>query len=829
MDSPGIPVSEEAGRPISGPFPEVSGDATPIEITTPVPQMHRIALPGPDEEPVDGPVDVDAHTRLGMPQTPPPVSVPSDHYPAAPSDHYPSAPSDHYPAVPSDHYPAAPSDGYPAAPSDGYPAAPSDGYPPAPSNNYPPQLKNSGSDSGPMASPEPVLREHPTLDFSAAAAPANDSSEVTTTRMQRKSMVEAMDEGPLSGTLFEGKYKVGSLLGEGGMGMVYKATHIMMRKDVALKILHPTMGMRPEIVERFRREAESAARLSHPNIIQVLDFGRAMDSTFYLVMEFVEGCSLSRAILEGPMNWRRVCRMGIQMLSALEEAHKAGVVHRDLKPDNIMMQFDAGGEEHLKILDFGIAKLAESEGGVQVTQAGMIFGTPSYISPEQAQGKVVTHKADLYAMGVILFQMLTQRLPFEANSPIDLLGKHIHEAPPRVRSYVPDVPAPLEMLILKTMSKKPDDRPQDAFEMRSVLGRLLEMDQFRKTMNVPIRARMDDFFTSRAGKIVIGLLAVFALAGILYFVASSLSSETTPKTVAVVTADPADPADPGTKPMHGPAGSAQDGGPKSAAMILLESGKLDEALKTAENALSENPGSEAAVAELKGIRKAVVAEGKKTFSDEMVALSDMRALEEKFIMLRKWLEWFPQDGELHFLHGLSYARVKDFRKSIESMGKALMLDPTLKKHKAVPTYINRNLILGSHWIRQNTLKLIKENFGQDKTEDVKFLLVSLNDEKFDADDRYDLYQFLKFRGITEGIDEGNFWTSQLRWSTTCRNRLEAATWFTKNGHRGHVDFLKSEAAKKSFNLSTGKTQSTACYRTQLQDAIAACAKRTAAP
>ncbi len=769
MDPSGTPASEESGRRISGPFPEVSGDATPVEIQTPIPHLPRIALPGPDA----GPVDVEAHTHLGMPLTPPPVSVPSERGPSRP----------------------------------GMPAL----------------------DSGPLSPPMPEIRESPTREIiavTAAASSGGDSNEVSTSVMQRKSMIAEQDEGPLSGTLFEGKYKVGSLIGEGGMGMVYKATHIMMRKDVALKILHPTMGLRPEIVERFRREAESAARLTHRNIIQVLDFGRAADSTFYLVMEFVEGCSLSHVIREGPMNWRRVCRMGIQMLSALEEAHKAGVVHRDLKPDNIMMQLDAGGEEHLKILDFGIAKLAESEGGVQVTQAGMIFGTPSYISPEQAQGKVVTHKADLYAMGVILFQMLTQRLPFEANSPIDLLGKHIHETPPRVRTLVPDVPPALEMLILKTMSKKPDDRPQDAFEMRSVLGRLLEMDSYRKTMNVPIRARMDDFFTSRAGKVVIGLLAVLALAGILYFVASSLSSSGSQKTVTVA---PLDPPEIPQKTSNNPPADMKAQGPKSAAIILLESGKLEEALKTAEAALAGNPGDEVAVSELKKIRTAIVVEGKKSFSDEMIAVTDPRGIEEKFIQLRRWIEWFPQDGELQFLLALSYARIKDFRKSIDVMSKALMLDPSLKKHKAVPTYINRNLVLGSSWMRQNTLKLIKENFGQDKAEDVKFLLATLNDEKFDADDRHELYQFLKFRGITEGILEENFWTAQLRWSTACRNKVEAAIWFSQNGHRGHVEFLKAEAAKKSFNLSTGKTQSTSCYRTQLLDAIAACSKRKPAP
>ena len=767
-DLSAAPGGPEPGRPISGPFPEVSGDATPVEIQTPVPHLPRLALPGPDP----GPVDAEAHTHLGLPVTPPPVAVPRDDFRASAS---------------------------------------------APSLDPTPFLSPT---------PSPAPREQPTREFALSKPTDSDSAEVSTNQLVRRHTAAQLNEGPLSGMLFEGKYKVGALLGEGGMGQVYRATHVMMRKEVALKILHPTMGLRPEIVERFRREAESAARLAHRNIIQVLDFGRAADATFYLVMEFIEGDSLSQALLEGPMNWRRVCRLGIQMLSALEEAHKAGVVHRDLKPDNIMLQLDAGGDEVLKILDFGIAKLAESEGGVQVTQAGMIFGTPSYISPEQAQGKNVTHKADLYSTGVILFTMLAGRLPFEAASPIDLLGKHIHETPPRVRTFAPDVPAALETLILKTMSKKPDDRPQDAYEMRAVLGRLLEMDSYRKTVSVPIRARVDDFFTSRAGRVVIGLLAVLALAGILYFIISSLSSDGGARTVAVASEVPADA--PMAADTMAPDPMTPDG-PKSAALILLESGKLDEALKTAENALAAKPGDETAAAELRKIRSAVVVEGKKTFSDEMIMVTDTKAIEEKFVLLRRWIEWFPQDGELQFLLGLSYARIKDYRKSIDVMSKALLLDPNLKKHKAVPSYIIRNLLVGSHWIRQNTLKLIKENFGQDPPEDLKFLLTAQNDDKFDADDRYELYHFLKSHGVTEGIIEESFWTSQLRWSTTCKNRREASVWFTQNGHRGHLEFLKGEAAKKSFNLSTGKTMSTACYRDQLAEAVAASAKRRAAP
>ncbi len=750
-------VDSGENRVASGPFPEVSGDATPVEITTPVPGVKRIALGPPDPPPPEGDVDPEASTHMGLPVTPPPVSVPEERVPSRP-------------VIPS-------------------------------------------VDSRPAALSTPT-RE---LVVNPPAVP--DSADVPTSVL-RKAVLTATMEGPLSGSLFEGKYKVGALLGEGGMGQVYRATHVMMRKDVALKILHPTMGLRPEIVERFRREAESAARLDHPNIIKVLDFGRSADSTFYLVMEYIEGFSLSAALFEGPMTWQRVCRLGIQMLSALEMAHKAGIVHRDLKPDNIMMQMDAGGEETLKILDFGIAKLAESEGGVQVTQAGMIFGTPSYISPEQAQGKNVTHRADLYAMGIIFFQMLSGRLPFEASSPIDLLGKHIHEPPPRIRSMVPEVPADLEFLLLRTMSKKPEDRPASAWEMREVLGRLLEMEPFRNTVRVPLNARVDDFLSSTRGKVILGSIALLVLGSLFWFILQAVRTpDPEEKTSTGISRGKDDPIARDGETVE----KADD--PRSAAIILLESGKLHEAHEMAQKAITENPGSEQSISELKQIRRTIVDDGKKDMTEELVAATDSKGMEEKLSMLRQWTEWFPQDGELHFLTALALSRTKEQRRAIESMSKALLMDPALKKNKAVGSFINRNMIQGNHWIRLNTLRLIREAFAQDSAEDVKFLLATLNNEKMDADDRYQLYQFLLLKGVREGIQEENFWTAQIRFSTDCKNRTEAANWFFQNGHKGNVKMLKAEAAKKHFNVGSGKRLSSACFRPQLMDAIKQSSKR----
>ncbi len=624
-----------------------------------------------------------------------------------------------------------------------------------------------------------VTRDQPTGTSTRDFSRGDDSGE-TATNAGRRAPSRVEDTGLLTGTLFEGKYQVGSLLGEGGMGQVYRATHILMRKDVALKVLKPAMSVHSEIVERFRREAESAARLSHPGIIAVLDFGRSLDGTFYLVMEFLEGHSLTRALREGPMPWRRVCRLGILMLDALAEAHKAGVVHRDLKPDNIMLQVNAAGEESLKLVDFGIAKLVE-DGGPQLTAVGLVFGTPSYLSPEQAQGQPVTHSADLYAMGVILFQMLTGQLPFKAASTMELLAMHIQEPPPRVRDRAPEVPETIEQLVLRCLGKKPGDRPADALEIRAVLsealgapvaapagettpaGELHAMAALTARVALPpppppppmerSSGRAGGITPGRVGLGVLVVLGVCALGGLLYFAISSNSSGKSQKSAA---GDVGAPMDAGSS--MAAASPMNDGmkttAPEPAAGTPRDRSRLDAALKSGDNA---------------------------RFGGKQ----------------------------------------KSIRKSVEALSSALALDPELKKDPALHVHLNNSLLGKNHWHRQLTLKLILEHFAQAAPEELKFLLTALNDEKFDTDDRYKLYTFVKSRGLVEGIDEEGYFTQQLRWGTSCERRLEAAEWFKKNGNRGNVSFLKIETAKRSFPLASGVTQSSDCYRAVLQEAVTA--------
>ena len=266
---------------------------------------------------------------------------------------------------------------------------------------------------------------------------------------------------PLIGAVVGERYRIVSRIGIGGMGAVYRAEHTMMRRDLAIKVLLSELGGREEFARRFEREAESASRLAHPNIITVTDFGRTPNGALFLAMEFLAGDSLTALIKEGPLPRERALAIIRQILRALDHAHGAGVVHRDLKPDNIMLVERDGHKDVVKILDFGIAKVMQPASGQEaLTQAGVIFGTPEYLSPEQALGEGVDARADLYAAGVILYEMLLGRRPFESDDKVKIISMHLSHAPPRMRDANPtvDVSVPLEQVVLQALEKHRENR-----------------------------------------------------------------------------------------------------------------------------------------------------------------------------------------------------------------------------------------------------------------------------------------------------------------------------------------------------------------------------------
>jgi tRNA A-37 threonylcarbamoyl transferase component Bud32 len=271
---------------------------------------------------------------------------------------------------------------------------------------------------------------------------------------------------PLIGTTLSGRYVIEDRLGEGGMATVYRARYKLMDRPCAVKVMNPAYATDATVRERFRREAKSAQALSHPNVIEIFDQGERDDGTPYIVMELLEGHTLSALIDGGPIVAPRAIPLMIQMARGIARAHDLGVVHRDLKPDNIFICRRTDGSDLVKILDFGIAR---SRTDTRLTSQGELFGTPQYMAPERVMSGETGPSVDLYAIGVIFFEMVTASLPFEAPDPPTFLVKHIKEMPPSPRSRNPRVPEPLDALILQLLEKDPKARPVDAHRIEKDL------------------------------------------------------------------------------------------------------------------------------------------------------------------------------------------------------------------------------------------------------------------------------------------------------------------------------------------------------------------------
>jgi len=264
---------------------------------------------------------------------------------------------------------------------------------------------------------------------------------------------------PMVGKTIAGRYVVEGLLGEGGMARVYSARHKLVERPCAVKLLSPMFAADVTVRERFRREAKSAQAIAHPNVIEIFDQGETDDGTPYMVMELLDGQTLSALIDAGPIPPARAVPLMIQVARGIARAHDLGVVHRDLKPDNIFVCRRPDGTDLVKILDFGIAR---SKGDSRLTGAGELFGTPQYLAPERISKGEAGPSVDLYALGVIFFEMLTARLPFEASDAATFLIKHMKDPPPSARSLDPRIPERLDVLVLELLQKDPLSRPVDA-------------------------------------------------------------------------------------------------------------------------------------------------------------------------------------------------------------------------------------------------------------------------------------------------------------------------------------------------------------------------------
>jgi serine/threonine-protein kinase len=282
---------------------------------------------------------------------------------------------------------------------------------------------------------------------------------------------EAPPADPYLGRVVDGRYRVESVLGEGGMGIVYLISHAVLGKRMALKVLRGDMARDSEVVQRFVQEAQSATQIGHPNIVDISDFGKMPDGSAYFVMEYLDGRSLTDLVARGgsiPM--QRAVHIVRQIASALEAAHERGIVHRDLKPDNIYVVKQGEDDSFVKVLDFGIAKVGGASS--KLTKTGMIFGTPHYMSPEQAAGQGVDRRTDVYALGVIMYEMFAGRVPFDGDTFMGILSKHMFQEPVPPSQVLGASLGALEDVILRALAKKLDARYPSMSDLIADLDRV---------------------------------------------------------------------------------------------------------------------------------------------------------------------------------------------------------------------------------------------------------------------------------------------------------------------------------------------------------------------
>ena len=364
----------------------------------------------------------------------------------------------------------------------------------------PPRItKDSDTLAAPsLLAPVTTSRAVPTGDFSPASGQPTSAVPVSLSTASQPVISQSNTGNPLSleasgqwgnappepasaskdpniGQVFGGKYQIERLLGEGGMGVVYGARHKVIGKKVAIKLLHGDAVKDPEVVERFKTEAQAASSIGNEHIVDITDFAELPDGNTYFVMEFLDGKPVTKLFEElKRVPTQRLVKIARQITQGLGAAHAAGIVHRDLKPDNIFLCKRSGGEvDFVKILDFGIAKVGASTN--KLTKAGAVFGTPHYMSPEQASGSPIDQRTDIYALGVILYEGAVGRVPFDADNFMGILTQHMYKAPvpPRALPECPsDLPAGLEVIIMRCLRKKPEERYTTMEELGEDLDRL---------------------------------------------------------------------------------------------------------------------------------------------------------------------------------------------------------------------------------------------------------------------------------------------------------------------------------------------------------------------
>lgn len=321
-----------------------------------------------------------------------------------------------------------------------------------------------------------------------------------------------------------GRYRVIRLIARGGMAAVYLAEHIQLRRQVALKILYPQRESddADNFEARFRIEAETLATLDHPNIVTLYDYGQADDGRFFLAMEYIDGPRFTDVIANGRLEPDRAIELILQVCAGLRYAHRRGVVHRDLKPSNLLLRYDSEGMERLKVVDFGLAKVAELD--QSLTREGLVLGSPHCMAPEQVKGLTVDHRADIYAIGVLLFRALTGAYPFHAATGTGTMVAHLQEPVPAFNTIAADlhVPPRLEALVRKCLSKRPEERVADVRtlmeELAACVGIEVEPDSQTHSQATLAAVPVPLVPPSGASRLGVGIAAVLVAAALVVFV-----------------------------------------------------------------------------------------------------------------------------------------------------------------------------------------------------------------------------------------------------------------------------------------------------------------------
>jgi serine/threonine-protein kinase len=315
-----------------------------------------------------------------------------------------------------------------------------------------------------------------------------DGEDVTT----GEARVEDLD--PLLGVTLDGRFRLVGAIGKGAMGTVYRAVQVPLNRAVALKVLDSNFGAGREASfrQRFLVEAALTAKLQHPNTVRIIDYGCTPDGIFYLAMEYLDGQTLDRVLAKGALPWRRALSIAQQVARALREAHELGVVHRDLKPANVMLLSADDDTEYVKVLDFGLVKSfveGQELEGRAVTQQGMLVGSPPYMAPEQGDSNVADPRSDLYSLGVVLFEMLSGKVPFSGTQPLEIIVKHVREPVPRLAAPpgFDAVPPELEAIVRRCLAKSPMDRYQTMDELLQALAELVGTGASRQQLE-PVAA-----------------------------------------------------------------------------------------------------------------------------------------------------------------------------------------------------------------------------------------------------------------------------------------------------------------------------------------------------